>query len=194
MSCPRSAMFTVNDVKQYLYCPRVVYFTYCMPVRRRSTFKMDLGKDLHEVIERLESRRKLRRYRLSEGRRMFEVPLRSEALNLSGKLDMLIELSGEYIPVDFKHTFGRPRRNHRYQLAAYGLLVEENLGPVKRGFLYLIPQEDAVSVELTPELKERVRQVVREMEEMVSSERMPPPAPRSRCYDCELRRFCGDVF
>ena len=35
--------FVVTDLKQYAYCPRVVYYTYCLPLLRPMTFKMERG-------------------------------------------------------------------------------------------------------------------------------------------------------
>src|SRR5690606_2667646 len=31
----------VTDIKQYIYCPRIIYFTYCKPVQKKNTFKME---------------------------------------------------------------------------------------------------------------------------------------------------------
>lgn len=187
-------MIRVSDLKQYLYCPRVVFYTYCMPVEKKTTFKMDLGTEVHRIVEELERRRKLRKYNLTSGERQFEVWMTSERLGLSGTLDMLIRTE-EAIPVDFKLTSGRPRRNHLYQLAGYALLTEERLGGVvHRGFIYLIPAKDAVVFELSEALKEDTRRKIEEIEEMIRREAMPPPASRNKCYDCEYLNFCGDVF
>ena len=42
-------MFRVTDLKQYAYCPRIVYYTYIMPSVRPKTFKMDEGKAAHRA-------------------------------------------------------------------------------------------------------------------------------------------------
>ncbi len=34
----------VNDIKQYFYCPRVVFYQYSMPVEKKNTRKMELGR------------------------------------------------------------------------------------------------------------------------------------------------------
>jgi hypothetical protein len=57
----------VNDIKQYAYCPRVVFYQYCMPVNKKATWKMEQGKIAEAQIDELEKRRKLREYRLAEG-------------------------------------------------------------------------------------------------------------------------------
>jgi len=186
---------TVTDIKQYLYCPRIVYFTYCMPLRRPTTYKMEEGKLQHRRTGELERRRSLRAYGLSQGERHFDVHLYSERLGLSGHLDMAIVTSQEAIPVEFKHSAGKLGLNHKYQLAAYALLVEERWDrPVRRAFVYFIPLKRAQEVAITPNKRRFVVKTMEGIRRMVSSEAMPEPTRhRGRCADCEFRNFCGDV-
>ena len=81
----------VNDIKQYAYCPRVVFYQYSMPVQKKATWKMEQGKIEEAEIDRLEKRRKLSGYRLAEGERRFHLWLSSKRLGLTGKLDLLID-------------------------------------------------------------------------------------------------------
>jgi len=186
----------VSDVKQWFYCPRIVYYRYCLPLPRPLTDKMVLGAAEHEVLSVLERRRSLRKYGLAQGQRFFHVPLASAALGLAGVLDLLIiTADGGYFVVEFKHTTQRLARNHKLQLTAYCLLVEETYGPAVRGaFLYRIPYRDVTEVAITPALRAEVRAALAAMREMILAERMPLPTPqRGKCVDCEYRRFCGDV-
>jgi len=185
----------VTDIKQYLYCPRIIYYTYCMPVPRALTYKMEEGKSQHVRVMELEERRSLRAYGLETGERVFRVSLSSERLGLCGVLDMVILRPTESIPVEFKHSMGKVGLNLRYQLVAYGLLVEERWGkPVRRGFIYRIPEKRAVEVVIRPNMRRYVVRVLREMRQMVKGEVMPGPTRRrERCVDCEYRRYCKDI-
>jgi CRISPR-associated exonuclease Cas4 len=186
----------VNDLKQFAYCERIVFYQYAMPVQRKATFKMEHGKRVEPRIEQLEHRRTLRAYGLSEGRRQFQVWLSSSRLGLSGRLDLLITTPHGAFPVDFKDTREPVRYNHRLQLCAYALLVEDTLGePVQTGFIYRVPREDVVVVEISAALREETGACVRAIRGMIAGECMPPPTPvRGRCVDCEYRNYCGDVF
>lgn len=63
------------------------------------------------------------------------------------------------------------------------------------GFVYLIPQEEEVVVDLTQERKEETLRMLEEAREMIRMEKMPEPTPvRSRCAECEYRNYCGDIF
>lgn len=186
----------VNDLKQFVYCPRIVFYQHVMPVDKKATFKMEEGKRAETVIDKLETRRSLRKYRLGEGTRQFHVWLRSEHLGLSGKLDLLIDSPEGLFPVDFKFTSERAQKNHLYQLCGYALLAEEAYGKTVRcGFIYLIPQEVVVVMGLTPERKEETLRMLDTMRELIRREQMPEPTTvRERCVECEYRNYCGDIF
>jgi CRISPR-associated exonuclease Cas4 len=216
-------MFTVTDLKQWHYCPRIVYYTYCLPgLRPAPTPKMTLGRAANQTTEAHEHRRTLRAYGLKYGWRAFDLWLESDQLGLCGHLDMLIAIpsnpdqpaepsvampaliaqAAELIPVDYKDSplpSGAERRRAQYnwqvQLAAYALLVEAIYGrPVNRGFIYYIPARRARQVLITPDLRQAVYDGLAMLADLVGTERYPnPPADRRRCAACEFRRFCNDV-
>ncbi|HEY8745486.1 MAG TPA: hypothetical protein VIU62_20540, partial [Chloroflexota bacterium] len=81
-------MLTVTDVRQYFYCPRIVYYRLCQPLRRPLTYKMREGKLAQDRTADLEHQRSLRAYGLTTGERHFNVSLRSELLGMQGIIDM----------------------------------------------------------------------------------------------------------
>jgi len=189
-------ILTVTDLKQYAYCPRVVYYTYCLPALASLTAKMRESHLAHEEESRREVRRSLRAYGLDTGARAFDVPLRSQTLGLSGKADLVITTEREQIPVDYKLTTRGASPHFRMQLAAYGLMLQEMHGlTVTRGFVYSLITHQAEEVALTTRLQNQVRHMVAAMHEMIASESMPaPPDRRARCMGCEYRRYCNDLY
>src|SRR5439155_12422449 len=116
---------TVSDVRQHVYCPRIPYFRLALRLPHRFvTYKMQEGILEHHRTEQLEHRRSLRAYGLADGERSYDLMLHSERLSLGGRLDMLIRRQREAIPVEFKNSREPLGLNHKYQLAAYALLVE----------------------------------------------------------------------
>jgi CRISPR-associated exonuclease Cas4 len=194
-------ILTVTDLKQYTYCPRIVYYTYCLPLIRPVTFKMTHGIAAHEQAPGKARRRTLKAYGLTRGERHFDVWLAS-ALGLRGRIDLIIETdenatcTPELIPVEYKHTRRAAGRHWKRQLAAYGLMLEETWGrPVRRGFFYYLPSRQSEAVALTSRLRADVAATVDAMRHMIEREAMPPPPKRRRpCVDCEFRRFCNDVL
>ena len=193
-------IFTVTDLKQYTYCPRVVFYTYCLPLLRPKTYKMESGVTAHERAEKQERRRTLAAYGLEEGKRHFDVWVASQELSLRGKIDLVIEVAAgegqEWIPVDYKQTTRRTGPHIRRQLAAYGMMLEETCGGiVRRGFVCSLITRKTEEIAFTERLRGEVREVVAAMREMVQREVMPaPPKSRRPCVNCEFRRFCNDVL
>lgn len=187
---------TVTDLKQWAYCPRIPYYHHVMPVEIARTYKMQRGRDVEAAVEAMEKRRGFRRYGLERGERRFGVWLHSAALELSGKLDLLIITEDACYPVDFKDTEGGVRYNHSVQLAAYALLVEENLArPVPIAFVYLVPSRQLVTVPVGAKEREEVTRASAEMRRVIEQEKMPGPTPvRARCVACEFRNYCADIW
>lgn len=188
--------FLVTDVKQWMYCPRVLYYHVCLPDVRPITHKMEFGIEAGRAEEGREERRSLRAYGLTVGKREFNVRLQSERLGLRGEADMVITTpEGEVIPVDYKlSTIDGP--HFQMQVATYALLLEEQRAcTIGRGFLYLIPERRAEVVPIDKRLRAKTLEALGAMQYMLASEKMPAPAANLRkCVACEFRRFCNDVL
>lgn len=91
----------VNDIKQYVYCPRVVFYQYSMPVEKKTTWKMDQGKIEEAEIDRLEQRRKLTGYRLAEGGRRFHFSADFDAPGPCRQAGFAYRQSGGTLPGGF---------------------------------------------------------------------------------------------
>ena len=191
-----SELVLVTDLKQWAYCPRIVYYRCTMSGAARASYKMEEGKAAQEMIESLELRRTLREYGLEGARRQFGVWLKADEVGLTGKLDLLLEGEGVAGVVDFKLTSGEPAENHRLQLAGYALLVEAVLGlPVGECFFYRIPDGKVYRVVISEELRQKALRAVEAIREMAASQWCPEPTPvRGRCVECEYANYCGDVW
>lgn len=192
----REVELTVTDLKQWAYCPRIPYYHHVMPVDFARTYKMERGRDVEAAVQAMEKRRGFRRYGLERGERRFAVWLHSATLQLAGKLDLLIVTENAAYPVDFKDTEGGVRYNHRIQLAAYAMIVEEGLVlPVPMTFVYLVPSRQLVTVPIGDKEREQVIRAVAEMRRVIDEEDMPGPTPvRARCTACEFRNYCADIW
>ena len=189
-------LLRVTDLKQWVYCQRIVYYQHVMPGAGKPTYKMQEGLAAQELIERLEMRRTLREYGLEGASRSFGVWLTDEALGLSGKVDLLLEGFGAGSVVEFKLTSGDPGENHRLQLAGYAMLAEAVRGiRVERAFMYRIPDGKVFPVTVDGPTREKVREAVHAIREMVRDQWLPGPTPvRKRCEECEYQNYCGDIW
>ncbi|HEX8149635.1 MAG TPA: CRISPR-associated protein Cas4 [Pyrinomonadaceae bacterium] len=129
-----------------------------------------------------------------------ERPLVSEALELVGRPDYLVEAEGGVVPVEVKSTAcpanGRPYDSHLAQLAAYCLLVEDVLGAsVPYGLVKYRDRE--VRVEYTHEMRERALALVEELKADMRASADGGEVHRShddprRCAGCSLRDVCTE--
>jgi CRISPR-associated exonuclease Cas4 len=186
----------ITDLKQWAYCPRVVYYHHVMPAPAKPTYKMREGLAAQEMIESLEMRRKLREYGLEAARRRFGVWLESQELGLSGKIDLLLEAPEEIAVVDFKLTSGEPGRNHRIQLTGSSRLGESACGrPARRAFLYRIPDNRIFVEPVTDELRRAVKAAIGDIRRTGQSQLCPKPTDvRGRCVECEFANYCADIW
>lgn len=190
----------VVDLKQFEYCQRVVYYQYCLPGVRPTTYKMEAGIEAQNRVEKLEERRSLRAYGLRDGKRHFNVSVQSATLGCTGQIDLLIETEDDdrhrLVPVDFKLSRKEPGRHFKLQLACYALMVEEQWGlPVEEAAIYLIPLKKSVLVPITTRLKNDVKRKLEQMRTMIVEQRVPEATrQRAKCVNCEFRRFCNDVI
>jgi CRISPR-associated exonuclease Cas4 len=188
-------LLRVIDVRQWTYCARVPYFAYVMPIEARASVKMDHGAERHQIVQAFERRRILRRYGLERAEKIFNLHLTSRKRGLTGIIDMVLRDGSICYPVEFKHSRREPFINHKLQLVAYAVLLEDVLEvSVPSGFIHNTWSKRTFKVEITAELRKILDEILVAMREMIRTERMPDPAAeRAKCADCEFRRWCGDV-
>jgi CRISPR-associated exonuclease Cas4 len=187
-------LVTITLLKQYTFCPRVVYYETCTPGVRPTTYKMQAGNDAHERERQRAARRTLTAYQIPTGERHFDVRIISPNLNLSGIVDEIVLTPEEAIVVDYKLA-GWTGDNHLIQLGAYGLMVEEAFNlPVHRGFIYLLKSRQFESVPIDEALRNSVMETLKSVDRIRLYEYMPPPVDQpNKCAGCEFRRFCNDI-
>ena len=130
-----------------------------------------------------------------EGERQ-ERPLVSRLYGLTGRPDYLVRTREGVVPVEAKSTrkpaSGVPYDSHLMQLAAYCLLVEDQLGePVPYGVVRY--RDGEVRVRFTPELRESLLALLAEMRETRDAEEAhrsheEPP----RCAACSYLDACDE--
>ncbi len=188
-------LFTATDLKQFTYCPRVVFYERCLSHIRPITAKMEAGAEAHEDEPKRAVRRTLGGYDVLAGQRRFDVHLTSPRLHLTGIVDEVVYTNeGEVFPVDYKLA-KKVGDQHRLQLTAYALLLEDATAtPIGRGYVYLMLTKQLVKIEITPDLRTRLAQLMNQMRRMVEQEHMPFRSKNQAiCTACEFRRFCNDV-
>lgn len=189
-------MISGNDLYEYFYCPREVYFmkTLKLPTQKK---KMRLGRE--EQLKELK--------RLGERKEVFGIPrseieniefnkyLENNEIGLCGVLDLLLKLNGgEFIPVDIKYTsypFADPGRVK--QIIAYSILVDRVYGVyTRRGLLYYPEQNKQDMIHITSEDKEFLLKDLEKIRKIITSEKIPRKTSSKKCNYCGYLKICGD--
>ncbi len=125
----------------------------------------------------------------------------SDALRVVGFIDVLEEMDGQLVPVEYKR--GRMGRwlNDHVQLCAQALCLEErlpsitgsrqNLAVASYGYVFYFGNRRRERVEFTAQLREQTRASVSRAFALLEAGKMPPPTEkRAKCRDCSLEPIC----
>lgn len=173
---------SVTDIKQYIYCPRIVYFDRVLHATPMFGSQQKDSKELHEDYVEKELRRKDAIYYSPEfvgAEKFMFISLSSSTYGLQGNVDCIIKTAkGEYILVEYKNMNsdkGRVCMQHKYQLVGYALLIEDNFNTtVKRAFVDYIPEGLILQFEITPTMKIFVKRVLGHIRRIIKDEELPP--------------------
>ena len=185
------SFISVTDVKHYIYCPRLIYFDRVLHATPVFGSQQEEGKESHEEQVAKELRRKDAVYYSGEfvgAQKLLFASLSSDALGLQGNVDLIIHTArGEFIPVEYKNMNsdnGRVCMDHKYQLVAYALLIEESFGTtVKSGIVNYLPEGLILQFEITPTMKTHVKRVLGHIKRIIQTEELPPI--RVASYKCQ---------
>jgi len=191
---------SVTDVKHYIYCPRLVYFDRVLHAQPVFGSQQEESQELHEEYVRKELRRKDAVYYSPEfvgAEKYLFVQLVSQKFQLQGIIDCIVKtVKGEYVPIEYKNMNsdrGKVYMDHKYQLVAYALLIEENFDTVvKRGFVNYIPEQLVLQFSITPTMKSHVKRVIGHIKRIIKEEKLPPiRVNKSKCQGgCGHKQTC----
>jgi CRISPR-associated protein Cas1 len=199
MSVTATDLIPVRALNQVTYCPRLYYLQYVdcvMPTNEH----VEAGLFDHRRVDDPDLKNKTRNDRGTATSR--GIALTSEALGITGVLDVIEEKNGEQYPVETKHGHapnddqGRPTvwENDAVQLCAQAMLMEEAFGkPVPRGYQFHVGSRERVAVEFTESLRQKTRDAVTRCRELAVLDAPPEPLPaelRHRCFGCSLAGVC----
>lgn len=131
-----------------------------------------------------------------DGIRTRRVHLCSERLHLSGFADLVEEVDGLIIPVEYKHGKEGKWLNDHVQLCAQALCLEEQIPDklsIAYGYIFYFGSRKRVQVQFTPELRAKTLQVIERALQIAMQNIAPSPLDdklAARCRDCSLRPLC----
>ena len=157
------------------------------------------GQSMHEICHDSKSFENRKNILISRG-----MPIFSRTLGACGECDIVEFIKnkdgifingrdGKYIvyPVEYKH--GEPKENDCdiLQLAAQAVCLEEMLVcEIKKGAIFYGFTKRRLEVEISDDIKEKVRNCFKQMHSYYDKGYIPKVKPAKRCNACSLKNLC----
>ena len=103
---------------------------------------------------------------------------------------------GQIFPIEIKYmksNKGKPWQDHKYQLTAQALLIEENYKkPVDRGYIYYQQDGKTIRIRIDDNDKQYTKHIIKKILEVITTEKPPKTrTPKNKCTGgCGYRWIC----
>ncbi|MDR7665205.1 CRISPR-associated protein Cas4 [Methanosarcina sp. Z-7115] len=189
-------IITISDVLEYLFCPRFVYYMYCLdiPQHQEKRFKVLKGREVHET-RKLTNRDYVRK-RLDCIKKESDVFIASKQNHIKGIVDEVLFLEdGTAAPLEYKFAEYKDKvfKTYKFQLVLQALLIRENYNiEVNRAYLCFTRSNSLVKeIEVTTSDFKKAEAIIQEILDIVQKGLYPKTSTSSRkCVDCCYRNIC----
>lgn len=184
----------INELKNYLYCPRISFYTLCMGMDRITPLA-ELGLQAEKQVKYRMRRRKHALHSVSDGIRHFDVILWSETYRIIGQIDEIVEMADGIHLVDYKDT-DTDYGYWQIQLAAYALCAGECISlPIVGCSIYTIADMIYHPISVTAAIQRKLNSTLDALHTLLDTEICPPPVKvKGKCRSCQYLRLCNDIF
>ncbi|MEM0268626.1 MAG: CRISPR-associated protein Cas4 [Candidatus Korarchaeum sp.] len=189
-SCSEEDLIPVSELRQYHFCPMVVYF-HAIGIEEAEKEYMRMGRESQRSFTSKEGRRAtlggLRKLRVDE--RIANMRLSSLKLCVQGVADLVVRMGEEWAVAELKG--GRMPRyvslGHRVQVAAYSMLLEERIGKlVRRAFI--IYDDGLHEVPMSENVRRHVLWTLERVREIYDGK--VPTSKHGKCEACGYSAYC----
>ena len=186
----------IHLIRQFLFCPRVVYFLEVLNIPRVSPIWVKEGEKHHQKQAELFKRRTLARFNLENSTFKNNVNLFHNDFNFHGICDGLIISNKNIYPVEIKLHGTKPTKAQKMQLIAYGILAEKIYEKdFNLGFITFEKNAKTIPIKVDEKQKKELINWVEKIIEMIKKEKLPySDASEEKCTQCEFENYCNDRF
>lgn len=186
----------IHLIRQYLFCPRVVYFLEVLNIPKQTPIWVSEGEEFHKSISKLLKRRTLSKFGV--GGALFEenVSLAHKDYRFYGICDGLIFTDFNIIPIEMKLHGNKPTYSQKMQLVAYGMLAEKIYQKkFNIGFILYEKKSKNIPLNITEYDKKNLLKIVNEIILLIEKGLLPySSANENKCLQCEFENYCNDRF
>lgn len=178
-------LIPISALQHYLFCPRQCALIHVERLWAENAATAE-GRILHKKVDggKTDQRGGVQILRA--------VPLRSFRLGIVGVADVVEKRGDALIPVEYKRGKPKAHRADEVQLCAQALCLEEMFGvSVPDGVLFYGAARRRHIVAIDAELRTLTAQVAKNVREMITAGRTPPPVWSAKlCGACSLADLC----
>jgi len=124
-----------------------------------------------------------------------EYKVAAEDLGITGKVDQVLVYPDSVVPIEIKS--GRAPKegaweNHKIQLAAYALLLENTFKvSIPAGYVKYIDENASRRIEINAFLKDQVKELIKNVYALLKSKKLPKKCDNlNKCEKCGLKNIC----
>ncbi|MEM3542586.1 MAG: CRISPR-associated protein Cas4 [Candidatus Methanomethylicia archaeon] len=185
---------TPIHVRDYLFCPTILYQKHVRRIIEPETQMMMDGKEEYEKDKETAERRKsiLGEIRIQAEKTLFSVPLKSEKYKVVGIADAIYWKNNKMHILEIKYSeTKKPYPDHIYQTTTYAIMAEETLKQTAyKIILYYKPTKLWHERILTKQLKNHTIKIIQKTHEIINGKTIPPIKQKTKCKTCWYNRIC----
>lgn len=177
----------ISYLNQFAYCPRRFWLMFVHGELEVNAPMLDgtyKHRNAHHPGEQWHE----------DGRVFRSVWVWSDALQVAGIADFVEKSADNHTLIPLEHKRGRMGRwlGDHIQLCAQAMCLEERTGHhIERGEIFYWANRRREIVDITPELRQKTRDTVTEIFQLIESNANPSPiSHKAKCRDCSMEPIC----
>jgi CRISPR-associated exonuclease Cas4 len=188
-------MIPVNLIRQYHFCPRIVYFNLLTNIHPVYPRHVSQGEAYHHIQEKLSRHRKFKKLNVDFDKVITGQYIEDDVLGIVGKIDLALLSKTEVIPIEFKQRYThKPVWGHVLQLYGYGHLLSKYYGRnCERAFVIYEQNIKLHPIKMNDTIKNKFLETLAQIKQIEHSGIFPnSSASVEKCSQCEYLNFCDD--
>lgn len=178
-------MIPISALAHFSYCPRRCALVHLEAVWEENLFTFKGTEDHGRVDQKMT--------RKERGKTIFRaLPVWSETWGLNGVCDVVeLDEPDSMRPVEYKSGRNRGKAHPSLQAAAQALCLEEMFGlTIHEIGLYFFESKERINLPFDDALRSQTLAVIREVQNLMLSQRIPDVAADRRCPNCSILDAC----
>jgi CRISPR-associated protein Cas4 len=181
-----------EEVRQWIYCPKIYYYKIFGGRSKQQTMKMMLGNMIHDKHTLHELWKEI----ALEGEIQLNKYITTEKDKLKAQIDMIYtypEQEKEKMIIEIKtgHVYDKISNHHLAQVQFQAYVYEKATNnSVKEVGLFYIKKKKLMKKDYTELDRKNVERMIDEMKEMIELQLMPEVPYNAKCDTCEQNRRC----